>query len=131
MVRGIGTDIVAVERIALAIDTYGERFVHKIFTDREIEYCSAKAQSVQHFAGRWAAKEAFYKAIPASCQPFALWHSIEINANADGTGKPVMLVCSSLLQKALDFEGIANIHLSISHEKTQCVAFVVVTGISV
>ena len=76
-----------------------------------------------HYAGRWAAKEAFYKALPLSCQENSTWKSIEIETKE--RGKPVIIICSDVLQKLLKREGIAMCHVSISHEKKYCVACVI------
>ena len=61
-VLGIGTDIVECLRIAQMIERHGELFLNRVFTPREIEYCSARKAATQHYAGRWAAKEAILKA---------------------------------------------------------------------
>ncbi len=57
-VIGIGTDIVECLRIAQMIERHGELFLTRVFTPREIEYCSSRKAATQHYAGRWAAKEA-------------------------------------------------------------------------
>jgi len=128
MILGTGADIIAIDRIARAIDVYGSRFVNKVFTPVEIDYCSTKAQSMLHFAGRWAAKEAFYKALPLSCQQYAQWRSFEVVPGSAGSGKPGIDLCSLHLKQAIAQAGICTIHLTISHEKTHCIAFVVITG---
>jgi holo-[acyl-carrier protein] synthase len=58
-VVGIGTDIVECLRIAQMIERHGELFLRRVYTTREIEYCSARKAATQHYAGRWAAKEAW------------------------------------------------------------------------
>jgi holo-[acyl-carrier protein] synthase len=131
MILGTGADIIAIDRIARAIDVYGNRFIKKVFTPVEIDYCSAKAQHMLHFAGRWAAKEAFYKALPLSCQQYAQWQSFEVVSGSAGYGKPGIALCSVRLKQALADAGADTIHLTISHEKTQCIAFVVITDDSV
>ena len=55
---GIGTDIIECLRIAQMIDRHGELFIRRVYTEHEIEYCSDKKAATQHYAGRWAAKEA-------------------------------------------------------------------------
>ena len=62
-VIGIGTDIVETLRIAQMIERHGELFINRVYTPHEIHYCSARKASTQHYAGRWAAKEAVLKAL--------------------------------------------------------------------
>lgn len=122
MVKGMGVDVVEIERIANIINKYGELFLSKVFTEKEISWCSAKAFPATHFAGRWASKEAFYKALPSSCQPHSSWKSIEIIPDKDG--KPQIKVCSEELEKIMLDETISRIHLSISHERSLCTSIV-------
>ncbi len=80
----IGNDIVAVRRIADLMDRPGSRFIQRAFTPVEIEYCSGKALPEVHFAGRWAAKEAVFKALQLSWTgPFS-WKEIEIRPTKKG-----------------------------------------------
>jgi holo-[acyl-carrier protein] synthase len=126
MIIGIGTDITGITRIENMLISHGDRFLNKIFTAAEIEYCKKMANPAIHFAGRWAAKEAFYKALPASLQPRSTWKSVRIVAR-NGSRKPVIEVIDRALEKGLSDEGIGSIHLSISHEQAgYCIAFVIV-----
>lgn len=124
MIIGIGTDIADITRIEGLISRYGTLFVGKIYTPAEIAYCSRMAFPAAHYAGRWAAKEAFYKALPGALQPKATWKSIEI-LSPRNTRKPALFICSGVLKGLLTKEGITSWHVSISHEKKYCVAFVV------
>jgi holo-[acyl-carrier protein] synthase len=125
MIRGNGVDIVEIDRIELLVNKYDRHFLDKIFTPGEIDYCSAVARPGIRFAGRWAAKEAFYKALPGSCQPHSTWKSVEILPDRSSGGRPVISVCSKALGDRLAAEGITSFHLSISHERSFCVASVV------
>lgn len=125
MLKGIGIDIVEIGRIARMIETYGDVFLCKVFTEKEIAWCNAKAVPHNHFAGRWAAKEAFYKALPQSCQPHSFWKSIEIMPVEHGN-KPAITICTEELKKALEYEAAQTIHVSISHEKSICTAIVII-----
>jgi holo-[acyl-carrier protein] synthase len=125
MVQGCGIDIVDIRRIDKLITRYGAHFLTKIFSPAEQRYCNAKASPAIHFAGRWAAKEAFYKAIPPSCQAVSFWQSIEI-LPSEGTMKPAIRVLSAELNAALEYANICGLHLSISHEKEYCIAFVII-----
>jgi holo-[acyl-carrier protein] synthase len=124
MIKGIGTDIVDNNRIRAIIIRHGNRFLRKIFTEAEIELCRGKADQAVHFAARWAAKEAFYKALPSSCQSVSSWKSIQI-ISIDKSGKPHIEICSDMLKASLQREKVENMQLSMSHEQLFCVAFVV------
>ncbi|KMQ52656.1 Holo-[acyl-carrier protein] synthase [Chitinispirillum alkaliphilum] len=124
MIRGIGTDIVEIDRIGKLIEKYANHFIEKVYTSKEILWCSKKAVPAVHYAGRWAVKEAFYKALPDTCQPFSSWKSIEILPGSKN-GRPAIRVVDQKLTEMLESEQIENIHLSISHEKKQCVAVVI------
>jgi len=63
MIVGTGIDIAEVPRIAASIERFGERFLHRVFTEGEIRYCESKANRVERYAARFAAKEAAMKAI--------------------------------------------------------------------
>lgn len=84
MVEGIGIDIIEIERIQRSIDTYGERFLNKVFTQTEIDYCLNKKNKYQHFAARFAAKEAVYKAISSGKSTGVNWKDIEIYNEFNG-----------------------------------------------
>lgn len=123
MFRGVGIDIVDINRISKMVDDYGHQFLEKIYTPSEIEWCSKKAFSATHYAGRWAAKEAFYKALPDHLQPLLGWKSIQVLPNTDGR-RPLIDVCDDRLRNELRKESIHKLHLSISHEKGHCAAIV-------
>ena len=124
MIKGLGTDIVEIRRIKRLISKYDKHFKEKIYTLSEMDYCETKAAPEIHFAGRWAVKEAFYKALPVSCQEHSHWKSIEV-VPLDEKGKPVIRICSDTLVKILEKEHISKYHLSISHERNYCIASVV------
>jgi holo-[acyl-carrier protein] synthase len=123
MIRGIGVDVVDISRIDAMIKKYGAHFINKVFTQNEIAYCGGMAQPAVHYAGRWAVKEAFYKALPPECQKASFFKSIEIVAV--GTRRPAIGIRDKTLESCLEKQGITSMHMSISHEKTVCVAFVV------
>ncbi|MDP2172606.1 MAG: holo-ACP synthase [Candidatus Cloacimonadaceae bacterium] len=121
MIFGIGTDIISVQRVARVIER-NPRFVDKVFTTNEIDYCSKKANPAQSYAARFAAKEALMKAIGSGWDGRINWIDIEIIN--DSQGKP-----GFSLHKAtkgfMEDNGIDGTHLSLSHEKDYAVAFVV------
>lgn len=109
MVKGIGNDIVAVERIAHAVERYGQRFLDRVFTKREQEYCLGKAGAKRHLAGRFAAKEAVVKALGTGFSNGLTWQDVEV-VN-DAYGKPVVTLSLAARQRFHD----PVILLSISH----------------
>ena len=112
MITGIGIDIIEVERVKKLAEK-NPRFLERIFTDREISYCSEKRNKYQHFAARFAAKEAFFKAIGRRIS----WREIElINLPS---GKPQLEINS---KETISFE-VA--HVSISHLAEYAVATVI------
>lgn len=116
-----GTEIVETVRIAKMIETHGEQFLERVYTADEIEYCIASADASNHFATRWAAKEAVMKAL--QCRKRGVrWNEIEVVVRP-GIGHEIML-SGNALQCANDHE-IEQLHLSISACRTHAVAFVI------
>jgi len=117
-----GTDIIEINRIKESIEGLGENFKNKIYTEREIEYCESKRNvKYQHYAGRFAAKEAIFKAISELLDDkFEIsWKDAEILN--DDQGKPRVTFTSEKLQ-----EKIKNIDISISHCKEYAIANVAI-----
>ena len=117
-----GTDIIEINRIKESIESLGENFKNKIYTEKEIEYCeSRKNAKFQHYAGRFAAKEAIFKAISELLDDkFEIsWKDAEILN--DEQGKPRVTFTSAKLQ-----EKIENIDISISHCKEYATANVAI-----
>ena len=116
-----GTDIIEINRIKKSIDEQGEKFIKRVFTSKEIDYCESKnLQKYQHYAARFAAKEAAFKAISEVLNDKyeVLWKDIEIKN--DKNGRPVIHI------DKIDYENIENIDISISHCKEYACANVVV-----
>ena len=112
MPGGVGTDIVATDRIAALIRDRGATFLERWFTAREIEYCSGKAVPSRHFAARFAAKEAVVKALPMAWEGPLPWRSIEI-VN-DRFGAPSVRVSGAIRNAAVE-AGVVEIVVSLSH----------------
>lgn len=113
-----GTDIIEIERIQNIIEKHGEKFLKRVFTDKEIEYCeSKKNQRYQSYAARFAAKEAAYKALSEYIDFKYSWKDFEVQN--DINGKPSL----KLNFKLLNFESIV---ISLSHCKKYAIANVVV-----
>nr|MCU0717683.1 holo-ACP synthase [Pirellula sp.] len=80
----IGTDIIECVRIAQMIEKHGEIFLQRVFTPREIHYCSSRKAATQHYAGRWAAKEAVLKVLGTGWAKGIQWTDIEIINEVSG-----------------------------------------------
>lgn len=119
-VYSIGTDITECVRIAQMIDKHGEIFLTRVYTQEEIAYCSARKAATQHYAGRWAAKEAALKAIGTGWARGIHWTDIEV-VNAPG-GKPSINIGGEA-RHICDQQGIGEILISISHCRNYAVAF--------
>src|SRR5215475_6723801 len=78
MIVGTGIDIAEVPRIAESIERFGERFLRRVFTDQEIRYCESKANRVERYAARFAAKEAAMKALGTGWNFGIRWRDIEV-----------------------------------------------------
>ncbi len=121
MIFGIGTDIIEVARVEQHMKN-GDRFLEKIFTQVEQAYAESKAFKYQHYAARFAAKEAFFKALGTGYRYGMAFHEIEVIN--DKLGKPVITVHGKV-KEYLDKQGVVQIHLSISHVREMANAFVV------
>lgn len=118
MIKGIGVDIIEIERIKLSIEKYENRFLQKLFTENEINYCKSKPNPIQHFAVRFAAKEAFSKAISTGLTGDFRWHEVEIIN--EQSGKPIINLLGNLKEKFINF----TFQISLSHSKENVVAVV-------
>ncbi len=121
MVIGIGIDIIEIDRIKSSIEKYGDNFLSKIYTPVEIDYCNSKANKYQHFAARFAAKEAIYKALATGWQKDLHWQDIEISNLP--TGMPVANL-KGKLKKFLSDDKELKISLSHSNNYVTCVAII-------
>ena len=122
MIFGTGVDIVEVFRMRDAIDKWGDSFLKKIFTDREIGYSNSKRFSCQHFAARFAAKEAVVKAFGEPKKFPVKWTEIEVLN--DDEGKPMIKFHNDAL-KLKNKKKISDEVLSMSHSKNYAIANVI------
>src|SRR6476661_10040064 len=98
-ILGIGTDIIECPRIGKMIEQHGELFLRRVYTEREIRYCHARKHAIEHFAGRWAAKEAILKAMGTGRSHGISWTNVEVRNGQDG--RPQVLVCGAARETAL------------------------------
>lgn len=125
-VIGIGTDIVECLRIARMIERHGEQFIQRVYTPPEIEYCSSRKAATQHYAGRWAAKEAVLKALGTGWAPGIHWRDIEVHN--DIHGRPLIRL-GGLAREVCGRLGVAEIHISISHCRSHATAYALAVGV--
>ncbi len=116
----IGVDLCDVKRLGRIIDQYGERFVNKIFTSEEISYCRRKRDPAPSFAVRFAAKEAFLKALGTGLRDGIRWRDIEVRN--DHLGKPYLRISG----RPAELLNGRKIQVSLSHTHENAVAFVMI-----
>lgn len=122
MIVGTGIDIAEVPRIREAIERHGQRFLNRIFTEGEIQYCESKANRVERYAARFAAKEAGMKAIGTGWNHGVRWRDIEV-ARKPG-GRPSLVLHGKAAEFAAKL-GATNIALSLTHTAEQAMAQVI------
>jgi holo-[acyl-carrier protein] synthase len=114
----VGVDIVEVERVAGAIERWGERFLDRIYTPAEVAYCRGRAREAESFAVRFAAKEAFAKALKVG--KVSIWREVEV-VKGEGPRPTVKLHGGA---RAL--VGSRRVDLSLSHAASHAVAVVLI-----
>jgi holo-[acyl-carrier protein] synthase len=125
VIAGIGTDIVEVPRMADVLARYGERFARRVLAEAEWEGFRASPNRPTYLAGRFAAKEAFAKALGTGLRyPVSLGRICITN---DALGKPNLTLDPVLEQYVMD-RGITARHVTLSHERSVACAFVVLEG---
>ncbi|MFT3909602.1 MAG: holo-ACP synthase [Ferruginibacter sp.] len=122
MILGTGIDMIEVERVSEKMSR-AEGFREMVFSKNEIEYCETKKHKFEHYAARFAAKEAFYKAIGAGWMNGTAFNEIEITN--DEKGKPSLILLGGTAQ-LMDQMGIKHIHVSLTHLKTMASAIVII-----
>jgi holo-[acyl-carrier protein] synthase len=121
MILGTGIDIIEVDRLATRVGR-DNGFKELVFSKEEMKYCDAKASPFEHYAARFAAKEAFLKAVGRGWDSGLQWNEIEV-VN-DETGKPGLRI-SGMTEQMLSSLRIRIIHVSLSHLKSMATAIVI------
>lgn len=111
-----------VDRIRLVIDRHGARFLHKVYTEREIAYVEDKANRYERYAARFAAKEAAMKALGTGWNHGVNWKDLEIVNSPDGC--PSLKLSGGALSRAMEM-GFRRAHISMSHTRSTAVAEVI------
>ena len=122
MIVGSGIDIAEVLRIAEAIQRHGQRFLHRVFTEGEIAYCDSKANRIERYAARFAAKEAGMKALGTGWNHGVRWRDVEVCRQPGG--RPTLTFHGRAAEFAAKL-GTKNIALSLSHTAEQAIAQVI------
>lgn len=121
MIKGIGVDMLAIGRMEKMIDD--DRFIDRVFTGEETEYCANKAKKAQHYSARFTAKEAFFKALGSGWRYGMRWKDVWVEN--DRLGKPEIKI-SGKARLYFDKMKFKRIHLSVSHTDEYAVAFVLI-----
>jgi holo-[acyl-carrier protein] synthase len=123
MIYGIGTDIVEISRFERFVRENNTPLLERLFTPAERDYCTARRRSAQHFALRFAAKEAFVKALGTGIRDGLAWKQMEV-VN-DALGKPQLHLYGRAAE-LFALLGLKHIFLSLSHDGNNAIAMVVV-----
>src|SRR3954465_15794707 len=122
MIVGTGVDIAEVPRIRESIERFGERFLQRVFTEGEIQYCEQKASRFERYAARFAAKEAGMKALGTGWNHGVRWRDIE--GGRPPGGRPTIAFHGKAAEFAAKL-GAAHVALSITHTKEEALAQVI------
>ena len=122
MIVGIGIDLERIDRFRDLLDRWGERFEKKLFTEAERAYCHGRGKPAQHFAARFAAKEAALKAMGVPRHVGLEWQHFEIVSAPSGAPS---LVLTHAARAAADRLGVTRVHLTLTHTVDTAAAFVI------
>lgn len=124
MIVGLGTDIIETVRIGQMIERHGELFLQRVFTEQEIRYCQRRKEAIQHYAGRWAAKEAVMKTLGTGFTKGVGFQDIEVLNRK--SGQPAIKLRGGAEEVAKRM-GVDDVLITISH----CRAYATATAIAV
>lgn len=122
MIIGVGVDLVEHERIRGSLEKFGERFSSKLFTDEERAYADERPAPHMHYAARFAAKEAFLKAVGLGMSGGMRWR--DAGVLNDERGKPELIVTGAGLKRCQEL-GATHVHVTLSHSRGHAIAVVV------
>ena len=122
MIIGLGVDIAEVDRVRSAIERHGQPFLRRVFTPAEIEYCERFKNKFEHYAGRFAAKEAAMKALGTGWRRGVRWVDFEVVRESNG--RPTVALDGEAAKIAASL-GVARISLSITHTAAEALAQVI------
>jgi holo-[acyl-carrier protein] synthase len=119
VIVGLGTDIIETVRIGRMIERHGELFLQRVFTEQEIRYCQQRREAIQHYSGRWAAKEAVMKTLGTGMTRGVGFQDIEIVNKKNG--QPMIQLRGGAQEVAKSL-GIDQVLITISHCRTYATA---------
>ena len=122
MITGIGIDVIQNERIRDSIQRFGDRFINRIYTEGEVEYCKKGANPEIHYAARFAAKEAAFKALGTGWAGGVKWKDVEVTRLA--SGKPELHLHGEALVRATAM-GAERFYVSLTHDRLVSCAVVI------
>jgi holo-[acyl-carrier protein] synthase len=122
MIVGTGIDIAEVPRMAQAIERFGQRFLTRVFTEGELRYCDSKANRIERYAARFAAKEAGMKALGTGWSHGVRWRDIEVLRQPGG--RPTLAFHGRAGEFASRL-GVVNVALSLTHTADEAMAQVI------
>ncbi len=124
MILGIGVDIAEVDRIKRSVSN-GDHFKKRVFTEVEQNYCDSIKNSAESYAARYAAKEAFFKALGTGWRGKLKFTEVEVINN--DLGKPDVSLYGEALRMANEM-GVKSVHISLSHTKESAAAYLILEG---
>lgn len=122
LIVGIGIDVIENKRIARSLERFPDRFVSRIYTERETEYCQSCAAPAIHYAARFAAKEAAFKALGTGWAKGVKWKDVEVERLR--SGQPILHLYGAALEQAKSM-GATNFLVSLTHDQLISAAVVV------
>lgn len=125
MIRGLGVDLVEISRVEDLIRRHGDRALDRLFTGDERRGGEGRARAGEYYAARFAAKEAFLKAIGVGMTGDVSWQEVEVRREDGGDPR---LELRGAAEQRMEERGASRAHVSLSHEGGQAVAVVVLEG---
>ncbi len=122
MILGTGIDLAEVDRIQASIERYGDRFLHRIYTEKERAYVARKANKYERYAARFAAKEAGMKAIGTGWRHGITWQDFEVTNLP--SGRPT-ITFHGVAKQIAERMGVKHAHLSLTHTRQYGQAFLI------
>lgn len=125
MIRGVGVDVVSVPRLARLIERFGERATERLFTPEELADCGRRTAPADCLAGRFAAKEAFLKALGTGLASGLRWRDVAVRS--DRAGRPRLSLMDGAAERLREVGG-NRVHVSLSHDGGVAIAVAVIEG---
>lgn len=126
MILGLGLDLVDIGRVAAVLDRHPARARRRLFTPGEVAYCDRRREPARHFAARFAAKEAGYKALAGTAAARLIsWQDLEVVSEPDG--RPRLVLHGAAAARAAEL-GVRQAHLTLTHADGMAAAVVVLDG---